>query len=500
MITPGDATPEDNWRIVQIGVTVQPLGFSSQDSALGVSVRLMSDQEYQSYALVGPERIPPASRADLVGFWLNQFYSHSFLNVSATLADNDTRSLFDQSPHPFHPELLYLPSTKMTRVFRVGSPRTKIKMLQESSRRTWIVDNDLWDDDIENAPLQSRGWVFQERFLSPRILHFAERQIGWECGEVSALELFPKRVPPGLLKESRSAVIDSLLSRKPPTNENLIDFRRCWDDTIHKYTQTNLTFSNDKLIAFAGVAKAIEGIQNDTYLAGLWKSAFIYQLAWTRTSYDAIKKPLDLASGRAPSWSWLSVDGEILLPQACKPRKHFASIVEFPDINSTGSSAISASGSVLLKGTLLGIDSTEWDGDSLSGFKISGLRLSDGWVVNDTHLDLEGTKQQILELEKSGIALLPLFATDEHMQCIAVTSITVPGNMSMVVRRIGACQIEYRKLHIPNQGMPEGWIEDPSTFFLPGKPSYNLLHPVARSVIRIVEDDIAENQRLIRLC
>ncbi|KAH7216336.1 heterokaryon incompatibility protein-domain-containing protein [Fusarium oxysporum] len=622
MITPKDATPEENWRIVSLGFTVQPLGFSSQDATLGVSVRLMSDQEYRSYATGGPEVPQPTSRLHLVGIWLTQcmkthsrcatlrnrrsswyptrllllgpghsdvrliisashdmqgpymtlshrwgsfaytkltsstlesfkngidvnnlpvpfketihiarlagikylwidslcikqdedkrdwrveaqlmdkVYSHSFLNVSATLADNDTRSLFDQSGHPFDPISLPLPYMKKARVFRVGSPRTKLKMLQQRWRRTWIVDNELWDDDIENAPLQSRGWVFQERFLSPRILHFAERQIAWECGEISALEMFPKRVPPGLLKASRKDVIDNLLSAKAITNDNLIDFRRTWDDTVHKYTKTDLTFSNDKLIAFAGLAKAIEGLRNDTYLAGLWKSAFIYQLAWTRTRYDAVQQPLELSSGRAPSWSWLSVDGEILLSQAQKPRKHFASVVELPDTNCAGSSAIAASGSVLLQGSLLPIDSIEWDDDVLSEFNISGLTLKDGWTFNDTHLDLEGTKEQILQLQKSGIALLPLFATDEHMQCIAVTGINVPGSMSVVFRRVGACQIEYRKLHIPNQGSQEGWIEDPSTVFLPGEPSHNLLHPVARSVIRIAEVNIALDSRLIRL-
>ncbi|EMT74328.1 hypothetical protein FOC4_g10002434 [Fusarium odoratissimum] len=581
MITPKDATPEENWRIVSLGFTVQPLGFSSQDATLGVSVRLMSDQvrisilynrrtrslatyfppssswylahsmyedtlEMCDFAkaekLVVPdvsftprsgtqryvnnlpvpfkETIHIARLAGIKYLWIDSLcikqdedkrdwrveaqlmdkvYSHSFLNVSATLADNDTRSLFDQSGHPFDPISLPLPYMKKARVFRVGSPRTKLKMLQQRWRRTWIVDNELWDDDIENAPLQSRGWVFQERFLSPRILHFAERQIAWECGEISALEMFPKRVPPGLLKASRKDVIDNLLSAKAITNDNLIDFRRTWDDTVHKYTKTDLTFSNDKLIAFAGLAKAIEGLRNDTYLAGLWKSAFIYQLAWTRTRYDAVQQPLELSSGRAPSWSWLSVDGEILLSQAQKPRKHFASVVELPDTNCAGSSAIAASGSVLLQGSLLPIDSIEWDDDVLSEFNISGLTLKDGWTFNDTHLDLEGTKEQILQLQKSGIALLPLFATDEHMQCIAVTGINVPGSMSVVFRRVGACQIEYRKLHIPNQGSQEGWIEDPSTVFLPGEPSHNLLHPVARSVIRIAEVNIALDSRLIRL-
>jgi hypothetical protein len=34
---------------------------------------------------------------------------------------------------------------------------------------------------VNDAPLNSRAWVFQERALSRRILHFANDQIYWQC-------------------------------------------------------------------------------------------------------------------------------------------------------------------------------------------------------------------------------------------------------------------------------------------------------------------------------
>lgn len=59
---------------------------------------------------------------------MGKVYSHSFLNVSATLADDDTRSLFDQSDHPFDPTLLNLPCIKKVRVFKVGNPKARLMM------------------------------------------------------------------------------------------------------------------------------------------------------------------------------------------------------------------------------------------------------------------------------------------------------------------------------------------------------------------------------------
>jgi hypothetical protein len=36
-------------------------------------------------------------------------------------------------------------------------------------------DNEIWCSEITNAPLNNRGWVLQERMLSPRTLHYASQ-------------------------------------------------------------------------------------------------------------------------------------------------------------------------------------------------------------------------------------------------------------------------------------------------------------------------------------
>ncbi len=37
--------------------------------------------------------------------------------------------------------------------------------------------------DVEEAPLNKRGWVLQERALSRRTIHYTFNQVYWECGE-----------------------------------------------------------------------------------------------------------------------------------------------------------------------------------------------------------------------------------------------------------------------------------------------------------------------------
>jgi hypothetical protein len=41
---------------------------------------------------------------------------------------------------------------------------------------------DDFERHVEQSALSKRGWVFQERALSRRIIHFTEVQVYWECG------------------------------------------------------------------------------------------------------------------------------------------------------------------------------------------------------------------------------------------------------------------------------------------------------------------------------
>jgi hypothetical protein len=52
------------------------------------------------------------------------------------------------------------------------------------------VKRHFWDFQtsgyaLESSLLLERGWVYQERLLSPRVIHFTDREISWECQVVS---------------------------------------------------------------------------------------------------------------------------------------------------------------------------------------------------------------------------------------------------------------------------------------------------------------------------
>ncbi|KAK2771268.1 heterokaryon incompatibility protein [Colletotrichum kahawae] len=154
--------------------------------------------------------------------------------------------------------------------------------------------------------LADRGWVFQERFLAPRLLSFHGQRISWECCEGREWE----RLYQGF--ESSISIMEELLastqqSAEAPHGQMTEATKNLWVRVVMLYSQCKLTKSEDKLLAFVGVAKVFQELTGDTYLAGIWKSQLYIQLDW-HTSGHLTKLPRRY---RAPSWSWASVDSPV---------------------------------------------------------------------------------------------------------------------------------------------------------------------------------------------
>jgi Heterokaryon incompatibility protein (HET) len=91
---------------------------------------------------------------------MDKIYSSAFLNVSATTSLDGSESLFQgRSCRPILPSRIQLEVNGLLQNY-------------------CVFDGDIWYDDIASAPLNQRGWVFQERFLARKVLHFGQRQMG----------------------------------------------------------------------------------------------------------------------------------------------------------------------------------------------------------------------------------------------------------------------------------------------------------------------------------
>ncbi|KAG8667110.1 hypothetical protein FPOAC1_011932 [Fusarium poae] len=158
----------------------------------------------------------------------------------------------------------------------------------------------IWGFEIGNSPLLSRGWTFQERALSKRVLHFGMNCIMWECHECRAIETAPRRLEPVTSKD-----------------EHLV---KLWYRFAGRYSMEKFTFASDRLPALSGIAARVQDCFPQKYIAGLWESNIAQGLALAIPGVPNHKSPslTDLSMGvertsmpselNMPSWSWASSD------------------------------------------------------------------------------------------------------------------------------------------------------------------------------------------------
>ena len=165
----------------------------------------------------------------------------------------------------------------------------------------------------------------QERWLSPRVLHYGRDQLLWECRELDACETYPDGLPKPLRDFRSGFKIDPEVLkpleywRQDDNTESHPDSVHLgtWDSIVRKYSVTSLTKGEDKLVAISGIAKRMQGLLDDEYLAGLWRKDLPGQLLWWVDNGDLVpESPTELPPARprpyrAPSWSWASIDHEI---------------------------------------------------------------------------------------------------------------------------------------------------------------------------------------------
>lgn len=251
------------------------------------------------------------------GQLMHKIYRHSNCNLAAAASDDSTGGLF-RSREPWQ----VLP----TRFISEG-----VNSMFGNSGKAWrVVREDLWKNGLLQTPLYMRAWVFQERILAPRILHFGSNQLFWDCATMSACETLPDKLPlpldynaaadrhwRGRLQESGG---NRLISVSGQNDDSIEDF---WKAAVRNYTSCNLTKQSDKRIAIWGIAKlvrdSLEG--GEEYAAGMWEHHLEEQLAWTVADWRTSERPDSLLSN--PSWSWMSVKSTILLASRSQERRAY---------------------------------------------------------------------------------------------------------------------------------------------------------------------------------
>ncbi|RGP70130.1 hypothetical protein FSPOR_4242 [Fusarium sporotrichioides] len=158
-------------------------------------------------------------------------------------------------------------------------------------------------------PIDTRGWTLQEFMLSSRMLIFSDYQLLWQCkrrdlqsvtGDEDGLEY-----QQGIESLPWAAFEDTA---GPSFGAHDADKLYLWKTILRQYTERDLTNPDDRLPAITGIIAELQNVWKDTAIYGHWVEWFVQLLAWQKPQ-DALAKERYLT--RAPSWSWVSINGRI---------------------------------------------------------------------------------------------------------------------------------------------------------------------------------------------
>lgn len=299
-------------------------------------------------------------------------YSNSMCNIAATGAVDSSKGLFHQiSAHTLYP-------------CEVDTYWNGI----DNPMRYQICDQTFWQTHISNAPLNQRAWVVQERFLAPRVLHFGAEQIMWECHELDAAEKYPAGVPPQLgtgFKMLKLTMDQARLSRQGGREwDDTYALNTVWNRIVRVYSESRLTKLDDRVLALAGIAKLFQLLLKDEYVAGMWRGHLASQLLWNVVGKKPgiTKHSTRPSTYRAPSFSWMSIDGGIL-PFPKTKEGILVDIVEVNIVTTTLDRMGPIKGGYLrLRGTLKLLKVTQvtrlsWWFGICTGMMVNGVEIKD---------------------------------------------------------------------------------------------------------------------------
>jgi hypothetical protein len=216
-------------------------------------------------------------------------FQNSFITISASRATKSDCGLFSEPRPPPVPVCFSLENEDL-----LGIRKPLLTGLAAAYQMSGLV---------------KRGWILQERILSPAILHFGKWQMYWECKS-------------GTLYESRSGYlrkVSGLLRNFQLKTQGEGLLSHChnhfivWHEIVQWYSMCELTFEHDRLSAIAGLAQQFEQAFGVRYLAGLWKEDLHRGLLWSRSfpRYLDDQESYSIKPSISPSWSWIGCVSQV---------------------------------------------------------------------------------------------------------------------------------------------------------------------------------------------
>lgn len=179
-----------------------------------------------------------------------------------------------------------------------GLALTSLLSEEREGEKMEVDVDEEFEKEIKGCKWDTRGWTFQEKVLSTRMLIFTKHTIFFRC---SSSLFSPTFIPrPSLDTQPQSQPDPPILD---PDSE-LVMYTRL----VEQYSTRNLSFQSDALKAFSGIQGLFTTLnqKSNTFTYGLPVSAFDFAFCWSVKTHRPSLRRLEF-----PSWSWVGWQQEV---------------------------------------------------------------------------------------------------------------------------------------------------------------------------------------------
>ncbi|KAF5020854.1 hypothetical protein F66182_7109 [Fusarium sp. NRRL 66182] len=164
---------------------------------------------------------------------------------------------------------------------------------------------DDFQKHVEQGALNKRGWVFQERALSRRTIHFTSTQVYWECGGGIQCETQAR------LRNSQSEFIGDPNFPVYALKHHKDDRIRLIQYLYRVYSGLSLTKMTDRPKAILGLQERLASAFESSAKYGVLSAYFERMLLWVAQDRGGMSRIAYAPAQRVPSWSWMAYAGKI---------------------------------------------------------------------------------------------------------------------------------------------------------------------------------------------
>jgi hypothetical protein len=226
-----------------------------------------------------------------------------------------------------------------------------------------------------------------------------------------------------------------------------------WSAIVREYSRSALTFPGDKMVAISGIAKHLRSAMKDEYVAGMWRSHLEHWLLWwvkgPRSTEGAAWPSSRPSTYRAPTWSWASVDGAVVIPLTSYESKLEFHVSDFKlDYATEDTTGATTGGWMDLTASLKPIRLLQQSPDDLLSWDIamSGTALGrrDGLYIE---FDVPPSSNDAFDTDNAEERLFCVLSQTTNLQSdyVFILLLRLIDTEKMLYERFGAADLAYKQ-------------------------------------------------------